>query len=300
MKRAIVSAGSEGEPLLLSEFSPHTMLKCAETLVARAKYPCWDMHNHIGGFAGSPENAMGEVLAALDACNVTMVIDLSAARVGWREQASDLMRETLRRNVELYGKAGNRFIPFTTVDWSQMGDSAFPRFAVERLEEDAEAGAKGVKIAKGLGLRLRDPDGKLLAVNTPLLDGFFERCGQLRLPVMIHVADPAAFFLPVDGNNERYEELSGSPRWGFSGPEYPSREEILRQRDELVARHPGHHLHRRPRGQQRRRPGLRLRDSGPIPQSLLRYLRPHRRVGPTALHGTQVLHSTSGPHLLRH
>ncbi|TNM52997.1 amidohydrolase, partial [Streptomyces sp. NP160] len=44
------------------------------------------------------------------------------------------------------------------------------------------------------------PDDERLA---PL----WERAGQLGLPVLVHVADPVAFFEPVDRHNERLEEL---------------------------------------------------------------------------------------------
>src|SRR5690606_17659396 len=39
--------------------------------------------------------------------------------------------------------------------------------------------------------------------------------------------------------NERHAELSLAPSWSFYGDEFPSREELLAQRDRLVARHAG-------------------------------------------------------------
>jgi predicted TIM-barrel fold metal-dependent hydrolase len=54
---------------------------------------------------------------------------------------------------------------------------------------------------------------------------------------MFHIADPDAFFLPIDHLNERYEELSAHPEWGFYGSYY-SKDELLDQRDRLFARHP--------------------------------------------------------------
>jgi len=52
------------------------------------------------------------------------------------------------------------------------------------------------------------------------------------------VADPVAFFKPIDKNNERYDELSLAPEWSFYGGDYPSYEELMKERDEVVARHP--------------------------------------------------------------
>ena len=37
------------------------------------------------------------------------------------------------------------------------------------------------------------------------------------MPVLIHTADPVAFFLPIDETNERWEELRRHPDWSFDG-----------------------------------------------------------------------------------
>ena len=65
----------------------------------------------------------------------------------------------------------------------------------------------------------------------------FSRPNQ-HLPVFIHVADPEAFFLPIDGTNERYDELGHHPDWSFHGRDIPSFREILEARDRVYARHP--------------------------------------------------------------
>ena len=54
----------------------------------------------------------------------------------------------------------------------------------------------------------------------------------------IHISDPTAFFLPIDGSNERYEELQRHPDWSFAGKDYPSNAELLAARDRVLARHP--------------------------------------------------------------
>ena len=53
----------------------------------------------------------------------------------------------------------------------------------------------------------------------------------------IPTVDPAAFFLPTDAHNERFEELSAHPDWSFYGSAF-SREELLAQRNRVFARHP--------------------------------------------------------------
>ena len=53
------------------------------------------------------------------------------------------------------------------------------------------------------------------------LDPIWQAAGELKLPVVIHVADPVAFFDPVDETNERWEELNGNPDWIFASPPFP-------------------------------------------------------------------------------
>ena len=56
--------------------------------------------------------------------------------------------------------------------------------------------------------------------------------------MIIHTADPAAFFDPIDETNERWEELSRHPDWSFHGADFPSRQELLEARNRVIARHP--------------------------------------------------------------
>ena len=58
------------------------------------------------------------------------------------------------------------------------------------------------------------------------------------MPVLIHVADPVAFFDPLTVHNERYEELSAHPDWHFHGPGFPPFETVIEQLATLVRRHP--------------------------------------------------------------
>jgi predicted TIM-barrel fold metal-dependent hydrolase len=54
---------------------------------------------------------------------------------------------------------------------------------------------------------------------------------------MFHTADPDAFFLPVDPQNERYEELAAHPEWSFHRAP-GSKQKLLAQRDRIFLRHP--------------------------------------------------------------
>ena len=134
--------------------------------------------------------------------------------------------------------AGGRVTVFTTLSYS---DARFPDYGARMaaaLRRAHAAGARGLKIAKVLGLGLPGPDGHLLAVDDPGLDPVFEAAGELDMPVAIHSGDPRAFWLPTDERNERKDELEAHPGWSQFGQEVPTFDQILAQLERRVARHP--------------------------------------------------------------
>ena len=97
-----------------------------------------------------------------------------------------------------------------------------------------------MKILKTLGLYLREniTSGTLVKIDDPRFDPMWDACGQLNMPVAIHISDPVAFFTPTDRFNERYEELNNHPDWSFYGGDFPSNAELLAARNRVIARHP--------------------------------------------------------------
>ena len=63
-------------------------------------------------------------------------------------------------------------------------------------------------------------------------------CGNLGIPVTIHIYDLIAFFRPIDRFNERYEELSNHPDWPFHGGDFPSSAQLIAARNRVIAHHP--------------------------------------------------------------
>jgi hypothetical protein len=57
------------------------------------------------------------------------------------------------------------------------------------------------------------------------------------LPVLIHVADPLAFFRPADRHNERLEELHKHPSFSWRGKGMPEHDRLLAALESTVARH---------------------------------------------------------------
>jgi predicted TIM-barrel fold metal-dependent hydrolase len=216
--------------LPLSEFQPKSMLHAKQTLVPRARFPVIDVHNHVNDArsAGRGHIPPAQVVEIMDQTNIRQIVILTGA---W----GDRLQRVLDDMVMAYP---DRFLVFTQIDWSKIGDPNFAEEMVAQIDDSVRRGARGLKVLKDFGLEVRDKSGKLVTVDDPRLDPIWEECGRLGIPVSIHVSDPEAFFLPVDRFNERYEELLDNPKWSFYGPKFPSKLSILEARDRMFARHP--------------------------------------------------------------
>jgi len=239
------SAGDPPEthprPLDLSEFVPTSMLEVHESRVERAKFPVIDFHTHITTsatsksgvalaadrkFLGTPQ----ELLAVMDRKNIRAMVNLT----GGYDQG-------LGEAITKYDRAfAGRFYTFTEPCYERWKDPNYPQVQAQAIEQAYRQGARGLKILKTLGLYLREniTSGELVTVDDPRFDPMWDTCGQLNLPVAIHVSDPLAFFTPTDRFNERYEELNNHPDWSFYGRDFPSNAALLEARNRVFARHP--------------------------------------------------------------
>ncbi len=218
------------KPLLLRDFKPKSMLHAPVHKVVRARYPVIDVHNHVNDArsAGSGHVPPENVLQTMDNCNIQKIVILTG---GWGEELQRVVDEMVEPHPD-------RFTVFTQIDWTNLEAEDFGRQMARQIHDAVSRGARGLKITKELGLRVRYRSGELLTVDDPRLDPVWAECGRLGIPVAIHVSDPEAFFLRFDASNERYEELVENPEWSFYGPRFPGKEAILEARDRVFARHP--------------------------------------------------------------
>jgi len=215
--------------LLLKDFHPKSMLHVKQTPVLRAKFPVIDMHQHVNDARGIGERIPpAEMVRRMDELNIKTIVILTG---GWGEQLQKVMDEMVKPYP-------GRFVVFAQPDWSKIDDPNFSQLMVKDLDDAVRRGARGYKILKELGLGIKDKTGKLITVDDPRMDPVWEECGRLGIPVAIHIADPEAFFHPIDAENERYEELNEHPDWSFYGSQFPSFEELLAARDRMFAKHP--------------------------------------------------------------
>jgi predicted TIM-barrel fold metal-dependent hydrolase len=215
--------------LKLRDWQPKSMMVTKVTRVDRPAFPAIDVHNHLGG--GKELLTPARVRKYLDVMEETGVRTVVNLDGGWDER----LRETL---AALDNAHPGRFLTFALVNFEGIDEPGWTEREVERLKRSFEAGAKGLKIHKSLGLGIRYMDGRLMPIDDPKLDPLWELCGKFGRPMMIHISDPAAFFTPLDRFNERWHELNANPNWLFHGPRFPSRKELHEQRNRAIARHP--------------------------------------------------------------
>jgi len=231
----------EGKPLDISQYAPKSMLRVRETMVARCRFPAIDIHTHLSGSKYSEKGVSlsaereypeppEELLQVMDRKNIRAMVNLTGG-----------FDQGLAEAVKKYDRAvPGRFYTFTEPAYSHFKEPNYPKKQAETIEQAHRDGAKGLKILKTLGLYLREniTTGTLVKIDDPRFDPMWDVCGQLNMPVAIHVSDPIAFFTPTDRFNERYEELSNHPDWSFYGGDFPSNAELLEARNRVFARHP--------------------------------------------------------------
>lgn len=209
--------------LKLVDWRPESQLVVKETQIPKPKFPVIDIHNHLGQVENTER-----YLEEMDKAGVWKCASLDA------RSANDFYKEHSRVSKHV---SKDRFILFFVPDFSKIDEPDFGVKEARKLEQAVKLGIRGVKIYKELGLKLKDTSGRLVSVDDPRIDPIWAKCGDLGIPVMIHVSDPKAFFTPLDRFNERYDELSAHPDWSFYGSQFPSKEEILAQRNRVIARH---------------------------------------------------------------
>jgi predicted TIM-barrel fold metal-dependent hydrolase len=203
-----------------------------EANVWRREHRIIDMHEHIPPV----EEALTRAVKIQDEAGVGLAINLSGGTVTPTADGASAFEYT--KAIADHFEPG-RFLQYMNLDYTDWDSPSFARDAVKQVERGAKLGAAGFKEYKRLGLYLRDKAGKLIRVDDPKLDGVWKRCGELGLPISIHVSDPRAFWLPLNPTNERWEELQDHPSWWFGDPlVYPKREELLAELDRVIGRHP--------------------------------------------------------------
>jgi len=212
-------------PPSIVDYRPKSTVVAQEHLVPKAKFPVVDIHSHQRATAQNMATLIGE----MDALNLRVLVNLSGGS-----------GDSLRQNVDTIrnGPYKDRFRAFANVSWNGAGTPEWSARETAALRQAVKDGAIGLKIFKDLGLRTTKADGSRLKLDDPVLDPIFQLCAELNIPVLVHTADPAQFFEPIDHHNERWLELGIFPGRAYPPDRNPPFETLMGERDRLFARNP--------------------------------------------------------------
>ncbi|WP_300265958.1 amidohydrolase family protein [Microbacterium sp.] len=217
------------DDILLRNWAPRSRLQTPQTAVPVPHTPCIDVHNHLGRWLSDDGDwiipDVDALLDTMDARRVEAIVNLDGM---WGDE--------LEANLDRYDRANpGRFFTFCQPDWSLLSKPDGGERLLDQLTDSARRGARGVKIWKNLGLDVRDHTGALVAPDDPRVIALVALAGELGLPVLIHTADPIAFFDPLDEHNERLDELRESADWWFGDRDrHPSFDALLDAHARLV------------------------------------------------------------------
>ncbi|WP_205507976.1 amidohydrolase family protein [Longitalea arenae] len=206
------------------KYSPTSTLVVPEHKVSRSRFPFIDVHNHQRSMsAGDLRNLEKE----MDKLNMAVMVNLSGDNGSRLQNKIDNIRST----------SPKRFIVFANVNFNGVGEPGWTEKAVKQLEEDVKYGANGLKVFKNLGLSVKDNTGKRVSVDDPRLDPIWAKCGELKIPVLIHTADPKPFWDPEDEHNERWLEITSHPARKRSDTDPAPWEVLIEEQHRMFKKH---------------------------------------------------------------
>jgi len=209
----------------IEEYQPKSTLVTKEHKIERAKFPFIDIHSHH--WNPTPEH-VEDLIKGMDSINLRVLVNLSGGT-----------GEELRKTVAtMKGRYPDRFVVFANMSYDDLNTPGFGKRVAARLEQDVKNGAQGLKIFKDFGMELKYANGQRVHVDDPEFDAVFEKCADLKIPVLIHIAEPSAFFDPWDYSNERWLELKQFPGRARPPSAYPPFETLMTERNHLFAKHP--------------------------------------------------------------
>lgn len=184
------SKTSSPENILLKDYRPKSIYKIPITEVPKAKFPAIDMHSHP--YAKTAQE-IAEWVKNMDEVGIEKTIILAMAT---GDEFSDIYRK--------YSAYPDRFEIWCGFDYRGYDQPGFGTRAVKALEQCHEIGARGVGELhdKGKGLTSSTVQALGMHPDDDRMDLLFERCGQLGMPVSIHVADPIWMYQPMDNTND--------------------------------------------------------------------------------------------------
>jgi predicted TIM-barrel fold metal-dependent hydrolase len=185
------SYSQDAESLLLKNYRPVSIYNIPVTEVNQARFPVIDMHSH--DYTATDEQIQLWI-KNMDAFGIEKTVILSMAT-----------GEKFDSIYDKYASYCDRFEVWCGFDYTGYNEKDWPSHALIELERCYKKGARGVGELgdKGLGLVYSKPTPAYgMHIDDPRMKPLLERCGELGMPINIHVAEPYWMYLPADSTND--------------------------------------------------------------------------------------------------
>jgi predicted TIM-barrel fold metal-dependent hydrolase len=190
--RATAAARSAASPngILLKDYRPRSIYKVPVTRVDKAKFPVIDMHSHPYAKTAAE---IEQWVRTMDEVGVEKTVILTMA-IG--SEFDEITKQ--------YSKFPERFEMWCGLDLRGYKGAGFPASAVKELERCHAAGARGIGEIhdKGKGLKSGKLEAPGMHPDDGRMDAVWEKAGELKMPVSLHVADPIWMYEPMDRHND--------------------------------------------------------------------------------------------------
>lgn len=219
-----VKAGAM-DSILVKDYAPSSSLVVPKSDIAKARFPVIDVHSHA---------SMSSIKSRADVDAWVKIMDETG--VEFSVVFTDADRAGFDRQAELFSAYPKRFQL-----WYTPSAESLPGNAIAELERAHSKGARGVGeiTDKGWGVEANEksakPRAQRLRFNDPRMDPFWKRCGELNMPVNIHLADHPSCWRPLDRHQERSPDFQA---FNLYGKDVPSYDELLAMRASLLDRNP--------------------------------------------------------------
>jgi predicted TIM-barrel fold metal-dependent hydrolase len=194
------------------------------------KIPKVDSHVHIN----ADDGAFEDQAAADNFVLITLNVDHSDS-ASVRNQLIQAVSSTQKHPGKVF--YGATFF-FDTAGW---GTEAWSEKIIAQLDKDISQGAIAVKIWKNIGMTVRDRSGKFIMADDPGLDKVVNFIKSKNLPIAGHLGEPRNCWLPFDQMTVTSDSsyFARNPQYHmFIHPEYPSYEDQINARDNLLKKNP--------------------------------------------------------------
>jgi predicted TIM-barrel fold metal-dependent hydrolase len=222
------------------KYDPVSTLVVPEHKLTHAKFPFIDVHNHQWDV---PDQNIPSLFSEMDNLNMKIMVNLSGK--GYKQSSGvngdfDVNDHNyLLRSMENVKKTdARRLVFFTNISFVGFGKPGWTEKTLRELESDVRSGACGLKIYKDLGFYFKDEKGKLIRIDDPRLDPVWDKCGELKIPVLIHSADPRPFWFPEDEHNERWLEVATHPDRKRSNTDPAPWDTLIDEQHRVFKKHP--------------------------------------------------------------